>query len=45
LHLAYAVGDPQLGYMSVLYDGASRIFGYGPVRLSSSIYAALSAHF
>jgi hypothetical protein len=45
LHLAYAVGDPQLGYMSVLYDGASRIFGYGPVRLGSSVYGALAARF
>jgi hypothetical protein len=45
LHLAYGVGDPQLGYMSVLYDGATRIFGYGPVRMSSSVYAALAARF
>ncbi len=45
LHFAYAVGDPQLGYMSVITDGAQRIFGYGPVRLGSTVYGAVAAHF
>ena len=45
VHVAFAVGDPQLGYTSVLYDGASRIFGYGPTRITDTIYVALAAHF
>lgn len=44
LHVAYAQGDPTLGYTSILHDGVAHIYpAYW--RLSSEVYAALTAHF
>ena len=43
LHVAYAQGDPTLGYTSVLHDGVAHLYGFW--RLNSEVYAALTAHF
>jgi hypothetical protein len=44
LTLAYAQGDPTLGYTSALHDGARHLY-YGFNRHVSEVYAALSARY
>ena len=43
LTVAAAVGDPTLGYPSVIYDGIHNI--YGPLRQTAEMYGALSVRY
>lgn len=43
LTLAYAMGDPTLGYTSTLHDGVEHLYGFW--RRSSQVYAVVDARY
>jgi hypothetical protein len=43
LTLAYAQGDPTLGYTSALHDGVQHLYGFW--RRSSQVYAVVDARY